>query len=145
MEAELIYLVPYTCPHCNAALEVRQGDWPGWLRCPTCSRPSLPPELRSSTSSRRVEVLIEQDDGPIFMPLERVEKASDFRPDPFDQTRQFSAARLIFSTGLALSVIMFVVYTIERDGSKMAIFGVLAFLSLILLLRPSRARATEND
>jgi hypothetical protein len=142
MEAEIVHVASYTCPHCNAALEVRQGDWAGWMRCPACGRPSLPPEILSSTSSHRAEVTIDQDSGPIFMPLE---KAPELRPDPFAQSRPFSAWRLVFTTGLVLSLMLFVVYAIDGDHLRMTIFGCFAGVSFLLLLRQGLRKSTGGD
>jgi hypothetical protein len=35
----------YSCPHCREELRARPGPWRGWLLCPRCGRPGLPPDL----------------------------------------------------------------------------------------------------
>ena len=39
-------VVRYACPHCRAGLEWRVGLWRGWVSCPACGRPGLPPAPR---------------------------------------------------------------------------------------------------
>jgi hypothetical protein len=135
MEAELIYVVAYACPHCNAALEVRQGDWPGWLRCPICTRPSLPPEPSASTAGHRVEVVADEPQGPLFPSLENGEKELEFRLEQVAKAKKFSTPRLIFSTGFVLSLMLVFAYSYEGDAVRMSIFGVLAVVSLLVVVR----------
>ena len=53
----------YPCPHCQIMLEPPEEPWQGWVRCPRCGRPGLPPEglrhallrKRKTTSGDRLE------------------------------------------------------------------------------------------
>lgn len=43
----------YDCPHCRQPLEARVGRWNGWLLCPRCGRPGLPPEVSTDSVANR--------------------------------------------------------------------------------------------
>ena len=45
MDADIAYFVTYPCPDCRLELEAEHDGWQGWLRCPACGTPSLPPEI----------------------------------------------------------------------------------------------------
>ena len=44
MAAPIMQIANYPCPNCHLPLEAKPGSWQGWLLCPRCGLPSLPPE-----------------------------------------------------------------------------------------------------
>ncbi len=56
------------------------------------------------------------------------------------QSTSSSATRLIVSTGLFVSAILLLVAYLDRSSHRLAIFGTLTVIFLILLMRMPRSR-----
>ncbi|MDR3620049.1 MAG: hypothetical protein P4L85_11920 [Paludisphaera borealis] len=52
MRMQQTHRASYDCPHCREPLEARAGPWRGWLLCPRCGRPGMPPEPSKDRVSR---------------------------------------------------------------------------------------------
>jgi hypothetical protein len=135
----------YVCPHCQALLEVPDRPWRGWVICPGCRLPSLPPErLKARRSSRRAPA--HQHEGPQDSVFERPgsldEPASTMKLSAprVSQSSPSSASRLIVSTGLFMSAFLLLVAWLDRSSHSLAIFGSLTVIFFILLLRIPRDR-----
>jgi hypothetical protein len=145
VDADIAYFVTYPCPGCKVELESQHGGWGGWLRCPSCGMPSLPPEilLGHPTTRRRVRdfggddvLIIEADDGvpPRAAP-----------PDPATligppTSPAISALRLVFLTGLVISLFLLLIAYLDENTQISSIAGSLSIIFFLLLLRASGPR-----
>jgi hypothetical protein len=145
VESEITYYVTYACPQCKTELEVKHGGWQGWLRCPNCGTPSLPPEILlghpqtrrqigNSPETGALEAIAEAELAPA---LDRVRIPATSSPT--------SPLRLIFLTGLTLSLFLLLVAYIDQKKQTTAIFGFLSIVFFLLLLRTPRNRAVPED
>jgi len=141
----LIVGASYVCPHCQALLEVPDKPWRGWVLCPDCGLPCLPPERLILPQSRRRSVarqpqvpqdLVPGQTGALTEPAPMV-KLSVPRAI---QSNSSSASRLIVSTGLFVSAFLLLVAYFDRSSHSLAIFGTFTVVFFILLLRIPRRR-----
>jgi len=145
VDSEITYYVTYACPQCKTELEAKHGGWQGWLRCPICGAPSLPPEILLGHPQTRRQVgdspetaAPEAIDQPkLGSALERVWVPASSSPT--------SPLRLIFLTGLTLSLFLLLVAYIDQKKQTTAIFGFLSIVFFLLLLRTPRSRAAPED
>jgi hypothetical protein len=145
LDSEILYLVTYPCPRCKLELEAEHGGWEGWLRCPGCGTPSLPPEfLLGHPSTRRRVRETGGDDGETLVigPDGRV------APEPSAligarPSSMISALRLIFLTGVAMSLFLLLIAYLDDNQLATGIFGSLALVFFLLLLRVPTRR--KND
>jgi hypothetical protein len=135
-------IVSYSCPHCRAELEPRFGDWEGWLRCPVCTRPSLPPEpVGSRLASDRLAV----SNHDIVAQASALEPghlmSRDGTPSAFaGRFAHSSPARLVFMTGFVFSLLLTLIAFLDQKPIRLAIFGFLSIAFFFLLLRTPRKR-----
>ena len=145
--SEITYFVTYPCPGCQTELEARHGGWQGWLRCPVCGVPALPPEflLGHPQTRRRVQGPPEDDD--VIVIDSAAESSDGLDPAPIRVSSPVSAPRLIFLTGLILSLFLLLVFYMEQNQQATAIFGFLAIAFFFLLLRtpPSARRRAGRE
>ena len=141
----LIVGASYSCPHCQVLLEVPDQPWGGWVLCPDCGLPCLPPERLTLPHSRKRSVarqpqvpqdLVPEQTGSLKEPAPMV-KPSVPRAR---QSTSSSAMRLIVSTGLLVSAFLLLMACLDRSSHSLAIFGTLTVIFLILLLRMPRRR-----
>ncbi|MGC8644299.1 MAG: hypothetical protein ACP5XB_30935 [Isosphaeraceae bacterium] len=130
----------YFCPHCHALIRAGEDLWQGWLRCPRCDRPGLPPQparvLKSprhpasplpppgQESSKKIDGLLDE-------PAALVHPAG-IAPAPGPVS---TAPRLIVTTGLFVSLFLLFNGYLDRSVQSMSLFGTLAVVFLIVLLR----------
>jgi hypothetical protein len=138
--SEITYFVTYLCPGCATELEARHGGWQGWLRCPVCGVPALPPEflLGHPQTWRRVEGAHQEHD--IMVIDAAAEAPGMLAPAPRSASAPVSALRLIFLTGLILSLFLLLVFYMEQNKQTTAIFGFLSIIFFFLLLRTPAVR-----
>jgi hypothetical protein len=125
-------------------LETRSDGWDGWLRCPVCLRVSLPPETAGLLENRQRFAVSDNDhvtasapgspEGPMFIDDQRL-------VHPLSSSHT-SAARLIFTTGLVLSLVLALLFFLDMRPRTTAIFGFLAIAFFLMLLRTPRKRVT---
>ncbi len=144
MSSETILVQTYPCPQCRAELEAVSHDWDGWQRCPKCGLPSLPPEVLRLRGQGSLGTFTTSSDDILVIPdsPEDVGDAqltgliSDGRPS------YVSGARLIFRTGLLVSLGLAFIFFLDRRTTNTVIFGSLALIFFVLLLRtPARAHS----
>lgn len=141
MHAIGIDLGEYACPHCHRALELAETRWRGWVLCPECGLPGLPPaRLRPS---RPAEVPAPSAAEPEASSPPTTDESPGARAaelalsDPRPATAS-SAAALILRTGLAVSLLLLLFAYLERSVLNAIIFGALTGLFAIILLWRSR-------
>jgi hypothetical protein len=139
----LIVGASYSCPHCQVLLEVPDKPWRGWVLCPDCGLPCLPPERltpprsRKRSAARQPQVpqdLAAEQTKPLKEPAPMVKPSAPRA----GQSTSSSATRLIVSTGLLVSAVLLLVAYLDRSSHSLAIFGILTVIFLILLLRMPR-------
>jgi hypothetical protein len=132
----------FPCPSCHQELEVEDDRWHGWVLCPDCGSPGLPPvQLRRGRRKLRAA----SGDRP---PAEQA-AASGVAIEPPSGTgrrgfgclvppRVSSAPRLIFTTGLVVSAFLTLIAYLERSASNAIVFGGLSLACLLVLTRMPR-------
>jgi hypothetical protein len=145
MRAQRKFFVAYHCPHCGAALEADDDGWDGWRQCPGCARPSLPP--RTDPILRR-GYAIDLDphvgeageppaDGTPIQAGSNPDSVLEIQTSP---SPVIGAARLIFKTGFILSLALTLISYLDQKSTNAMIFGALAVVFCLLLLRLPRKR-----
>lgn len=134
----------YSCPHCHNWLEAATATWQGWILCPECHRPGLPPPRAIQRLRRRVE----QKDP--HLPYDRPSpSAGDPRREALTsrgpslspgRLSQSSTSRLIVLTGLVISLFLLLVAYLDRSSQSSAIFGFLTIVFFLLMLRLPRGQ-----
>jgi hypothetical protein len=145
VDADIAYFVTYPCPRCHVELESEHGGWQGWLKCPVCETPALPPEflLGHPAVRRRVRaavgdrgVIVIGDEAPDGAPASAASAAIEAAPSTLVNT-----VRLVFITGLVTSLFLLLIAFIDQNTRATYIFGALSFVFFLLLLRmPARRR-----
>jgi len=148
VDAEITYFVTYPCPGCKTELEAQHGGWHGWLLCPVCGVPALPPEflLGHPQTRRRVEGAPEDPDVLVIDPASETSSVRD--PAPATGSSPLSAVRLMVLTGLILSLFLLLVFYMEQSRQATAIFGFLSIAFFFVLLRlpgSARGRARREE
>ncbi len=146
MSSEMVFIETYSCPHCRAQLETGFNDWQGWQRCPTCGLACLPPEppgLRSTQQSAArstvaEDILVISDSPEKLADAEPVAPAFGGRPS------HIGPARLVFRTGLLVSLGLMLIFYLDRNTMNAAIFGCLSVVFFLLLLRISGGRSPAS-
>ncbi len=141
----LILGASYACPRCQALLEVPDKPWRGWVLCPDCGLPSLPPERCHVRRSRRRAIARHPE---VPQDLVAEQRGSPEEPAPTverwvpraRQSSSPSAALQIVSTGLFVSAFLLLVAYLDHSSHSLAIFGTLTVVFFLLLLRIPRRR-----
>jgi hypothetical protein len=123
-------IVAYPCPHCHAPLVARSEQTYGWLRCPRCGRPGLPPEPEPEP-----ERASQFESGELPGGDEPAGGRSRLRGG---LVRRVSAASALF---LSLLNALFAVLANDRPGASF--FGVIALGCLALAVYPGRRRRRD--
>jgi hypothetical protein len=145
MAAPIMQSANYPCPNCQLPLEAKPGSWQGWLLCPRCGQPSLPPE-RVMSSPRQQRRPAKQEAVPaasapgLGRPQEGSTAVTVPRAPRTDRPATSSASRLIVLTGLIVSLCLLLVGYLDRSSQSSAIFGFLTIFFFLLLLRLPRNR-----
>jgi hypothetical protein len=131
----------YSCPHCWVDLEAPAGSWDGWVRCPSCTRVFLPPApeklpcgVRVSAASSPVDGA--QPDGGSPGSTAIAEPAGLLS----NRLAHTSGARLVFVTGFVLCLFLSLIFFLDFQPGRLAIFGALTIGFFLLLLRTPRKR-----
>ena len=146
MDADIAYFVTYPCPQCRLELEAEHDGWAGWMRCPACGTPSLPPEilLGHPATMRRVRGLSRDDDAVLVIGADATDGPTN--PDTSallgaPPSALVSALRLVFLTGLAMSLFILLIAYLDDNQTATTIFGSLAVVFCLLHLRlPARGK-----
>jgi hypothetical protein len=137
----------YSCPHCRAELEARIGAWQGWMRCPACSRISLPPEpsiRRRQTRARLNESDNNQESSAASPPADSFEtpQTSFFvRASSFMKSNM---GRVILVAGLIVSLFLLLTFFLDQRPAHSTIFGILTLVFFLLLLRTNASAARRG-
>ena len=145
VSSEIVFIESYSCPHCRAELETGMTDWEGWQRCPTCGLASLPPmtprlgsarqpNARSHVTSDILVISGAPNDGDVA-PV-----GPAFRGRP----THIGPARLVFRTGLLVSLGLMLIFYLDHNTINSAIFACLSVIFFLLLLRMSGNRSRTS-
>ncbi len=141
MNLEVVSTLTYSCPYCHTELDPPAGHWDGWLRCPSCGRPSLPPEpkispyiiSRAAASSRADDTALDAGSPSGATNLDA--------PKPLTGRMAYtSPARVVFTTGFVLCLLLALIYFLDFAPGKLTLFGFLTIAFFLLLLRTPRKR-----
>lgn len=146
MSSEITYFVSYACPSCRTQLVTRSTGWDGWLRCPVCKWPSLPPEIMVDRRESRRRVDLQNGDDDILVIADSPEGAHDpgSRPSAgVGPSSHSSPARLIIATGFAFSLFLVLWAYLEERMGNVVIFAILAIGFFFALVRAPRNRASS--
>ena len=143
MSSEMVFIETYSCPHCQSELETGFNDWQGWQRCPTCGLACLPPDPTGLRSARQSwarsnvadDILVISDAPEKLTNAEPVAPAFGGRPS------HIGPARLVFRTGLLVSLGLMLIFYLDRNTMNAVIFGCLSVAFFLLLLRISGSRS----
>ena len=149
MDSDVSYVANYRCPRCGLGLEIELGGWHGWMRCPSCDTPSLPPEillghpdtLRRLTAASNGEAPF-GDTNP--MPPAHPDRpaAVDLIDEPLSST--ISTLRLLFLTGLVISLFILLVSFLDDNQIVTASSAIAALVFFLLMLRlPGRRKRSS--
>jgi hypothetical protein len=145
VSADIVFVDSYLCPGCRVELEAGPRARQGWMRCPACGCPSLPPApaapptppLFNHRPSGPADVLFISESGS--RPLKDVAlEPTDERPS------RFTPGRLMITTGLAFSLFMALLAYLDNRGMNLALFGVMSIVFFITLLRPVARRRPSS-
>jgi hypothetical protein len=146
VDADIAYFVTYPCPRCKVELETEHGGWQGWLKCAACGMPALPPEFLPGHPAvrRRVReaggvespIVVIGDDAPDGPPATAPLPVIEAAPSTLVNT-----LRLVFISGLVTSLFLLLIAFIDQNQRASYIFGALAIVFFLLLVRmPTRRR-----
>jgi hypothetical protein len=147
VSSEITYFVSYACPSCRTHLEARHTGWDGWLRCPVCKWPSLPPEVMlDRREARRRAALLQNNDDDVLVISELPESALEPSSRPsadVGRSAHSSPARLILIIGFAFSLFLVLSAYLDDRWGNLVIFAILAIGFFFLLVRAPRNRASS--
>lgn len=149
MESDIAYFVTYSCPQCHLELESQHGGWEGWLRCPSCGTPSMPPEilLGHPATMRRIREAGEGNGDVLVIGDEESTDTDDSDPAAAigpPASPVLGTLRLVFLSGLLMSLFVLLIAYLDDNQVAMSIFGGLAFLFFLLIFRiPARRRRLD--
>jgi hypothetical protein len=147
VSSEITYFVSYACPSCRTQLETRFTGWDGWLRCPVCKWPALPPDVMvDRREARRRAALLQNNNDDILVISELPEGALEPSPLPstdVGRSSHSSPARLILIIGFAFSLFLVLAAYLDDRWGNMVIFAILAIGFFFLLVRAPRSRASS--
>ncbi|MGO9599500.1 MAG: hypothetical protein ACLP7Q_16045 [Isosphaeraceae bacterium] len=164
MATESSWQLAYPCPHCQIMLEPPEDLWQGWVRCPRCGQPGLPPKglqhaLVSKHTIGSVDRAASGTEGrspvaiasaPVIAPGagSRPEEPS-WTPRPAGdglRSRSSSSAWLLIAgTGLVVSAFLLLVAWLDRSLYSSVVFGSLTAIFLVALLSLPRKQKGPRD
>lgn len=146
MDSDVSYVANYRCPRCRLELEIELGGWQGWMRCPACDTPSLPPEIllghpdtrrRLKAPSNGDATFADADLEPTAHPAPI--DAADLIDEPPSST--VGTLRLLFVTGLVIALFILLVSFLDDNQIVTASSAIAALVFFLLMLRlPGRRR-----
>ncbi len=142
---EMTFIDFYACPRCGAELETGFDVWQGWQRCPKCRALALPPlpavpnnpavrDLWAVPGSEEEQDAVMTDD--LTADIDSGETDESVAPGP---AAHISPARLVFRTGLVVSLALALIFFLDRRITNAVIFSTLAAAFFGLLIRKPRS------
>jgi hypothetical protein len=146
LSSEMVFNETYSCPHCRAVLETGFTDWQGWQRCPTCGLASLPPEPSGLQSAPKSKARSKGSDDILVISgsPENLEDDEPVAPGFVRQPSHVGPARLVFRTGLLVSLGLMLLFYLDRNTLNAAIFGCLSVVFFLLLMRIPGSRSPAS-
>lgn len=149
MDADVAYFVTYPCPQCRVGLEAEHGLWQGWLKCPACGRPALPPEILLGHPSvlRRIRDRVDDEAAMALNGINASPAAEESDPPAeiaASPSTLVNTLRLVFLSGVVTSLFLLLIAYLDQNLRASFIFGCLAVVFFVFLLRlPSRRRGNR--
>jgi hypothetical protein len=139
--SEVVNSLTFTCEHCLAELEMPSGGWDGWLRCRSCGRVFLPPDLEK-LRLKSAGSAVPGTDSAMPQGADSPNGAAGFIvPQPVSgRMSHTSPARLVFTTGFVLCLLLTFIKFLDYSPGAMTIFGFLTLAFFLLLMRTPRKR-----
>jgi hypothetical protein len=128
VETDITFISVYRCPGCDVALEAVENPGVGWLRCPRCGRPSLPP---SYTLSRHMQAAAGAANGHAAgLSGEELLLSVDEPP-----ARPRSKLRIL-GVVLGIAIPVGISLAVGREPFETAMLGLVMAVAMVMLLRP---------
>jgi hypothetical protein len=141
MSSEVVAPTTYSCPRCLIELDTPSGHWDGWVRCPSCGRASLPPEPERLLAASRAARVSGRDNGtPLEVGLPTDATSLEIPMPHTGRLAHTSPARLVFTTGFVLCLLLTLIAFLDFRPGRLAVFGFLTIVFFLLLLRTPRKR-----
>jgi hypothetical protein len=141
VSSRVVDFTTFTCVHCLDELEMPLSSWDGWVRCRACERVFLPPKYESARRTNSKSAVSNPDTGLLHgdsSPNGNLD-LTDQQP-PSDRMSHTTPARLVFTTGFVLCLLLTLIKFLDFSPGGMAIFGFLTIAFFLLLIRTPRRR-----
>jgi hypothetical protein len=133
--SEVVDPITYSCVYCLAQLDMPSGGWDGWVRCRSCGRVFLPPQFERLPHLGRGS----ETSGIAFRTPNGAAQLDVPQPVP-GRMSHTSPARLVFTTGFVLCLLLTLIKFLDFSPGAMAVFGFLTLVFFLLLMRTPRKR-----
>jgi hypothetical protein len=130
LDADVVFLSIYPCPGCDVELEAPEAATTGWLRCPRCGRPSLPP-ADGVIHNRRRPPRARRDHPAGMSGAELLLTVPQHAGAPSSSAGLKAIALLV---GVAVPVLVSIWF--QRDLIEIVAVDSVAAIALLVLLRP---------
>jgi hypothetical protein len=146
VESAYINDVEYSCSGCHRRLLAEDDGWLGWVLCPECAKPGLPParlgRQRQPQRPALPAISVSPRAAGVLDPISAEDHPAEFAvgSEPLPARPVSSAPRLIVRTGLVVSLVLLLFAYLERSTPNAAVFGFLSVVFLVLLIWLPRAR-----
>jgi hypothetical protein len=141
VDSDLVFLVDYPCPRCQADLVARVGGVPEWLRCPSCGQASLPPEHQPIAPAPSVETQALVLDSFIANGSSAA-ATTLLRPmvplPPPRRVARTPPVKLFLGSGFFLASVMVLISLLDSSTAMAGIYALAAVTCLVFLTRSSR-------
>lgn len=142
MAQALIDLVTYPCPRCGVGLETTAHPEPAWHRCPRCGQGGLPPypsdlarrKLMATRAQLGPEVLVIGDDA---MEEPAIPWFGTRQAPPPTNPSGGTVTQGLLTGVFAVCLALFVITLFLGSNFTAGLFGVVAGVVLLILVRPS--------
>ncbi len=142
MSSDLVATFVYPCPHCRVELDAPASGWDGWMRCPSCERAFLPPEVEKRPRGISPAAVSAPLDGAASP---GVAGESAMGQPLGGRLAHTSPMRLVFTTGFVLCAFLALINFLDLRPMRLAIFGFLAIGFFLLLMRTPGRRVPPGS
>jgi hypothetical protein len=141
VSSQPIASIAYSCPYCLADLDPPATSWNGWVRCPSCTRVFLPPEIEHAPFRAATAEATTASGGSELENGQPAAAVAETAAAPrLGRMAHTSGARLVLTTGFVLCLLLTLIAFLDSRPAQLAIFGFMTIGLFLLLLRTPRRR-----